>query len=488
MGVVAKQSIINTLITYVGFGFGAINTLFLFTNILSEEDYGVVSYLLASSNLLWPLMAFGMQNTLIKFYHSYSTDNLKARMFSWVLLMPLLMLLIIGGAYFVFNKQIMHHYEQSNTILQQYVWIIIVTGFASAYFELFYAWAKVHLKSVKGNLLKELFHRVCISILLIAVFYKYISSSQFIIALAIVYLLRTLFMMMLALNIKMPEFNLGELPNKKSILTYSFLILIAATVSVFLLDLDKIMIEDYLPISNVAIYSICIYMASVIGVPTRAILQITNPLTAQLLAEKDINALDNLNKKTSLTTVIVTVLIAVLVICNVHSLFEMVPKQYVLYIEIVLLISFVKLFDASLGITNSVLFNSDSYRWILVFGVAVLVLAYFLNTFLIPKKGLIGAAFATFLAYFIYNIVKLLFVYIKFKIQPFVKQSIIACLLGLVISCLFYNWQLINIHPLISIAIKGTLIGLVYVSVIYFLRLSPEINQAINKVIRIKNY
>jgi len=217
-------------------------------------------------------------------------------------------------------------------------------------------------------------------------------------------------------------------------------------------------------------------------------LQITNPLTAQLLAEKDINALDNLNKKTSLTTVIVTVLIAVLVICNVHSLFEMVPKQYVLYIEIVLLISFVKLFDASLGITNSVLFNSDSYRWILVFGVAVLVLAYFLNTFLIPKKGLIGAAFATFLAYFIYNIVKLLFVYIKFKIQPFVKQSIIACLLGLVISCLFYNWQLINIHPLISIAIKGTLIGLVYVSVIYFLRLSPEINQAINKVIRIKNY
>ena len=484
MGIVAKQSILNTIITYVGFGFGAVNTLFLFTNILSEEDYGVVSYLLASSNLLWPLMAFGMQNTLIKFYHSYATEQMKSRIFSWILLMPLLMLLLIGSGYLIFYDQIMEHYSQSNAVMKSYVWVIIVTGFASAYFELFYAWAKVHLKSVKGNLLKEIFHRVCISALLIAVYYGLVSSAQFIFSLASIYLLRTIFMLIVAFNIKKPIFNLGSLPNLNSILTYSFLILIAATVSVFLLDLDKIMIEDFMPISNVAIYSICIYMASVIEVPTRAILQITNPLTAQLLAKNDIKALSNLNKKTSLTTVIVTVLIGALVICNVHSMFAMVPKQYVLYIEIVLLISFVKLFDASLGITNSILFNSDSYKWILVFGVGVLVLAYFLNTFLIPDKGLVGAAFATFLAYSIYNVAKLVFVYAKFKIQPFVVKSIIACLLGFAISYLFYNWQLLNIHPILQIGIKGMLISILYISCIYFLKLSPEINTAIFNFIK----
>jgi len=484
MGIVAKQSILNTLITYFGFAFGAINTLFLFTNILSEENYGVVSYLLASSNLLWPLIAFGMQNTLIKFYHTYTDSYIQSRFFSWILLVPMLMLLIVGGLYYVFYDQIMSHYSQTNEVVQSYVWIIIVIGFASAYFELYYAWAKVHLQSVKGNLLKELFHRVLISVLLIAVYYNYLTPTLFIYSLAIIYLVRTLLMKLQAMKIKMPEFNLGRLPNTNSIVTYSLLIIIAATVSVFLLDLDKIMIEDFMPISNVAIYSICIYMASVIEVPTRAILQITNPLTAQLLAKKDIKALSNLNKKTSLTTVVVTVWIGILVLCNVHSIFELVPEQYILYIEIVLLVGFVKLFDASLGITNSILFNSDSYRWILIFGVGVLILAYYLNTLLIPTYGLIGAAFATFVAYTIYNIAKLSFVYAKFRIQPFIFKTLVAFLFGLAIGVLFYYWQIAQMHPLLSICVKGFCISVAYISCIYFTRLSPEINTAIMKVLK----
>ena len=49
MGIVLKQSFQNTIITFIGFAFGAVNTLFLYTNILQPEYYGLVMFILATS-------------------------------------------------------------------------------------------------------------------------------------------------------------------------------------------------------------------------------------------------------------------------------------------------------------------------------------------------------------------------------------------------------------------------------------------------------
>ena len=67
MGIVLKQSFQNTIVTYIGFAIGAINTLFLYTNILEPEYYGLVTFILATAALLMPLMAFGVHNTMVKF-------------------------------------------------------------------------------------------------------------------------------------------------------------------------------------------------------------------------------------------------------------------------------------------------------------------------------------------------------------------------------------------------------------------------------------
>lgn len=486
MGLVARQSIVNTLVTYLGIGFGAINTLFLFTHILSDQDYGVVSYILATSNIVWPLLAFGLHNTLIKFYHSYTDIKMQSRFFTWVLLVPIFLFFIVLAIYFLFTDQIMAHYSRSNPVLKPYVWLIIVIGFMSAYFELFYAWAKVHLQSVKGNLVKELLHRLFIFILLIVVYFNYLSAQQFIYSLAGIYAIRTLLMKWIAFRVNKPQFILGSLPNTRSLISYSVLILIAASVAVFLLDLDKLMIENYMPINNVAIYNICVYIAAVAGVPVRAMLQITNPITAKLLAGNDIKALEQLNKKSSLTALIVTIWVGLLVVCNVHAIFQMIPPKYELFIEIVLLITFIKLFDASLGITNAVLFNSDSYHWVLIIGLAVLGIAFYLNTVFIPDYGLVGAAFATFISYVLYNLSKFVFVFIKFRIQPFSLKTIWVFGYAYIVWIVFYYWYMEGVHPIFSIVIKGISITIAYGLFVYFFKLSPEVNSVMNKLIKRK--
>ena len=107
MGVVLKQSIQNTLITYLGFFFGAINTLFLYTKILPDQYYGLVTFILASGAILMPLMAFGVHNTMVKYYSNHQEVE-KDGFFTLMLLIPLLGILPVAlqGSFKVSCRQL----------------------------------------------------------------------------------------------------------------------------------------------------------------------------------------------------------------------------------------------------------------------------------------------------------------------------------------------------------------------------------------------
>ena len=68
MGIVQNQSFKNTITTYIGFAIGGINTLFLYTEFMSETYYGLITYILSTAYVMMPLLAFGAHNTLVKFY------------------------------------------------------------------------------------------------------------------------------------------------------------------------------------------------------------------------------------------------------------------------------------------------------------------------------------------------------------------------------------------------------------------------------------
>ncbi|MFO8146021.1 MAG: oligosaccharide flippase family protein, partial [Gillisia sp.] len=96
MGIILNQSFKNMVTTYFGFGIGAINTLFLFTYFLEKEYYGLVSFLLSAANLIWPLMAFGVHNTLVKFYSSYKTKPDRDKLLNLILILPIGVSVILG--------------------------------------------------------------------------------------------------------------------------------------------------------------------------------------------------------------------------------------------------------------------------------------------------------------------------------------------------------------------------------------------------------
>src|SRR5690606_12751113 len=116
----------------------------------------------------------------------------------------------------------------------------------------------------------------------------------------------------------------------------------------------------------------------------------------------------------------------------------------------------VKLYDNMLGNNNSILFNSDYYRLVLVVGVILAVMAYIFNILLIPSYGILGAALATFLAFFIYNTSKIYIVINKFHMHPFTLTTLYILLFPAVLTAGFYYWEF-PFHPIISIFLKSLL-------------------------------
>src|SRR5580765_2822124 len=77
MSTICKQSIISSVLIYIGFIFGAINT-YLFTKqgIFTPEQYGLTRAIIITANFFYGFSSFGLLAVIYKFF-PYYRDNLK---------------------------------------------------------------------------------------------------------------------------------------------------------------------------------------------------------------------------------------------------------------------------------------------------------------------------------------------------------------------------------------------------------------------------
>ena len=94
MGIIAKQSFFNSISIAFAFLIGAVNTVFLFPTYMGSEYQGLIVALLALSNLIQPLISFGVQHALIKFYSACETKEEQDRLLSFSISLIALLLKI----------------------------------------------------------------------------------------------------------------------------------------------------------------------------------------------------------------------------------------------------------------------------------------------------------------------------------------------------------------------------------------------------------
>lgn len=493
MGIVQSQSIKNTFITFFGFGIGAINALFLYTNFLGKMHYGIVSTILSGANLMMPFMAFGVQNTMIRFFSQYKTEEKREEFLTFMLFFPLVLIVPISLIFYVFYIPISNNWVIENPSLKPFFWLIPVVGLFMGYFEIFYAWVKVHMKSVAGNFISEVLYRLVIMFLLIAVHFDWITKDSCVYGIALSYFAQLVGMKWYAFSVKMPVFRFVIPENLKDIFQYSFFIIVSGGVAVMLIDFDKVMIPQYKDISQNALYAVAIFISTVIAVPSRAMTQIIAPITAKLIIEKKHDELDDLYKKSAINLQLIGGFIMLLIFLNIKQLYQLIPNNYGGGTSVVFLIGLSKFYDVLLGNNNSIIVNTKYYRMVLFFGVFTVFLMIGLNMLLIPIYGIFGSALATLITVAIYNTIKLVFVVKKMQLYPFTIKTIYSLVIIALCFSLFYFWDFhfdgvyigkFSISPIINIASKSVLIAVFYWVANYKLAISVEFNQVVNSVLK----
>jgi O-antigen/teichoic acid export membrane protein len=492
MGIVLNQSFKNTIITYIGFAIGGINTIYLYPVFLGATYYALSNYILSSANVIMPIFAIGMQNTLVKFYSQYKTNEERSRFLSFTVLFPFLVIipmLLIG---FYFFDTILLFLSKKNIIVKKFVWLIPFIGVCMAYFEIFYAWLRVHMHSVFGNFIKEVGLRTASLLLLMGVYYNWITVEGFVYATAVVYFLALLITMFYAFSVQKPNFQFEMPKNTKDILTYTFYIILSGSVANLLLDGDKMILNQYMNIENIAYYSVATYIALVISVPSRSMHQIVYPITAKLMHENKHDEMNILYKKTSINLQMVGGFVMLGIFVNSNKLYEIIisglktEDEKLLYlsgIPVVFMIGISKYFDLILGNNNAIIFNTKYYRTVLFLGVALVIVTVILNMIFIPIYGIMGSAFATLLSITLYSLAKLFFVIKKLDLYPFTIQTVYSMVITLVLFLAFYFWDF-PFNPIISIVLKSILMTIAYIYLNYRFVISIEINEVIDSVLK----
>ncbi len=482
MGVIAKQSIYNVISIALAFMIGAANMLFLYPNFPGKDFQGLVVALLANSNLIQPFISFGVQHTLIKFFSDAKTKEDQDRLLWFVILFPLLILVIILPFYYVYYSDILDFLSSNNGTVLRFPFMIISIAIFTAYFEIFFSWLRVHFQSVFGNFLKEVYPRLLTFALLLLFAFKIIDLNKFINLLIWGYFIRLIIISIYSFYVYFPSFQ-WKLPTAwKPMLRYSFLIFLSGAAASFILDIDKAMIYKLTADENVAFYAVAVYMATVVEAPGRAMFQITSPLVAKAINEKDFNRLEVLLKKSSLNLLIICGLVFMIINLNLNDFYLIINQEgYASASSVVILVSIGKLFSMSMGCLNNIISNSKYYVYIFWFSISSAFLAVALNFSFIQSNGILGAAMATLIVIVFINFCKIILVAVFFKIHPYSRKSLAVVFFMFIIYLLVY-WIPTLIHPIFSIASRTTLIIGLFSIPLFLLRWSSDLESLFHEV------
>jgi len=486
MGIIAKQSIYNVVSIGLAFLIGAVNMVYLYPTYPGKEFQGLIVALLANSNLIQPFISFGVQHTLIKYFSEAQSKEERDRLLWFVLLLPLVIIALILPFYFQFNTALLELIAGKGNGVSRFPFLILAIAISTAYFEVFFSWLRVHLKTVFGNFLKEVYPRVLVFLLLMAYILEWIDLDGFINFLIIGYYLRLLCVMCYSFFIYIPSFNFHLPSNWTSLLRFSALIFLSGAAASFILDIDKSMIFAITKDENVAFYAVALYIAAVIEAPGRAMFQITSPMVAQAINSNDLNRLEELLKKSSINLMVVSGLAFLIVNLNLLDFYKLINQPgYASAFSVVIIISLGKFFSMSMGCLNNIISNSKYYPYVFWFSVSSAVLAVLLNYYLISAYGIMGAAFATLIVILFINSCKLILIYYAFNIHPYNRKSLSIIGSIFLIYGMVYSIPSIG-SPILAILLRSLAILILFLVPFYLFKWSSEIAAVLKRFSRYK--
>ncbi|RLD71362.1 MAG: polysaccharide biosynthesis protein [Bacteroidetes bacterium] len=488
MGIIKKQSISGSMYSYFGVILGFVIMGILFPRILSRSEVGLLRVMVSYATLFAQFAGLGFGAVTIKLFPHFRDETRKHHGFLGIaLLVAVVGFLIAASVYLLIRPNLLEHSQDKSELFVTYYYYVLPLIFFTLLFNIFDNYYRVLYNAVKGIYYKEVVQRVLTLVIIVLFFFNTINFHQLVILYVLALISPSLMLLFSLIRSKQlylkpdPDFLTPRL--KKEMLSVGFFGILASFSGVLVMNIDIIMVSSMIGLTAAGIYAITFYFGTLILIPLRTMGKISAVIISDAWKRNDKETINDIYRRSSISLSVVGVLLFIGIWGNIDNVFNILGDSYLPGKMVIFFIGLANLFDVAVGINSHIIVNSKYYRLLSYFLLTFAFVIVLSNFLLIPIYGLVGAAIASFISKFLYNSIKVVFLYRKFRFQPFSYRHI------LLYTIAFAAYWISTFLPsfsnyIIDIIIRSSLIMILFTVPVYFFKISEDINEHVDKIIR----
>lgn len=489
MGIVIRQGLKASVITYIGAFLGYLVWLRLYPLWLNPEEVGLLRALFDAVILISPFLQGGVASLVVK-YSPYLTTRIEneQRFLGFALAVPIVLTLIGGVVLAIFKDSIFAAYSEKSPLFAEFIWYIVPLAFFSVYIQLVEALIRIKLRIVVPRIIRELLVRGLNLLVVWGYFAGIYGLSQLVASLVLVNILHLVLLSVYYVRLRgkfiVPNLGIVKTRFLKPLLDYTGFMILGSGSGSLVAKIDSLMTAYLLGLTETGVYGIAFLIATVIELPRRVFNSLITPLVAKAYKAKNFSLLQTYYHRSSLNLSIISVTLFLGIWSNLDLIYSFVPDREVYESGkwVVFFIGIGKVFDMSMGINAELIQNSKYYRWNLYLTPVLAVLAVCTNLIFIPLYGISGAALATLISVALYNITRFYMVKRAMKITPFKASNVWVALLAIVAFIVTEYFQIGNVYT--DFLFNGVVVVFIFLLPIWYFSLSPDFNNFIRGIAR----
>ena len=498
MGIIQKQGVKSSFFIMIGFLIGAVNLLVLFPLFFSKNDQGLVRAMLDIGATLSVFCTLGTLPVIYKFYPFYNhyLGPKKNELPFITLIINLIgfgILLIIGWQQKDF---IIRKLGKSPSLAQYFNYVYPYTFFLLIFYWLeAFAWGL--RKGVYSNFLRETLIRILTTLLIIAFGLKYIDLAVFLTFFSLLYVIPSLLLLINLIKSNQFSFKSLQISSvtrrlKGKMFSFALFVFAGQFFNLLARTNDTFLIVGLRGLNDAAIFAIATYVSAILEIPQRSLNSISIPVLATSWKNKDFANIKHIYHKSVSNLLAIGLLLFGLIWLNTDNLVNFLnwvsnkeAGGYDAISKLIFILGLAKLIDLATGVNSQIIGTSNFWKFDFFTNLFYILLSLPLNYYLIKNYNLEGLAYSNLIALCLYNSIRFLFLYKKFKLQPYTYKHGLFLLLSIGLILLVHQIPSVN-NIVANIFLQSSVFGISFYLLVSWINPAPEALEIVNNFFKVK--
>lgn len=483
MGIIGRQAAKLTIANLLSVIIGFFNTIYIYP--LDEGIYGLAMFVLSVGTLFEMFMSLGVHSLTLRFFPTFKNPkngNNGFLVFALIYMgFGLLCFSIFFWLFSGFFFQILQDNRPENAkylkLFFGYIPLLVgLISFQTFLLSFISQFQRVVIPGIIFNVLPK----VWIPVVFLLTYYHVISNQWLVNS---IFLMLGVSLVSLLFYLKRlgqfslkPQWEYYPRVQVKMMVAYALFSLLGSAGSQMAFRIDQSMLGSVLSMEALGLFSIALTFTATMEMPAKSVLNITGPIISDLIKKEKFSEINILYQRSALNMFSAGLFLFLGLYLVADDIFMMTKNADKLMIaqQIALILALGKLFDMITGPNDLIIGLSKYYKFNLICIFLLSLGNVLLNFKFIVLYGVFGPAFASVIFLFLFNIIKIIFLWLKFKMLPFtINMLYIVMIAALCIGIDLLIPDFENVY--LNFLLGGLILMLGYVAPFMYWKLAPDL-------------